>query len=414
MNKKIKILAALMAAAMLLSMTACDNSTSISDPDSSTNVGEKLPVDHDNPRIDYTPDELAEIINKLPNIKAAENILSDAPKSLGHVSTFESCSAAQLPFEEGLANFKEALEYLSPGREFSEKCFAAIGGAEENNLPIYENYEKYKSGELKVTLFEYDESSLGIEEPIYYYARTPVCNDLSSFNRGVLQRIVKPDSKSVRFLFTGGFVRGAEYIGTFAPDSEERFKLLDKEVSVKEAAEFFENYVSEIPCSAGSSFKTKVIYVSVYKIKDDLYCFDYVISRDYDNIAFDYTVSGSNTRRPGGDMGSGSMIESNSVDSFYGVIRAFTAENETQYTDFISCEDAAKAVSENMTDYVIFEARSVRLLYCNSSNIGSSSALGEYKTNVFPMWVFELYNPNDGLTYNCYLNALNGEFKYYR
>lgn len=401
-------LSVILALFLTLGLTACDGTGGISGSD----VGGELPINHNNPRVDYTPEELAGILNKFPNIRAAEDILSDAPKSLGHVSTFEDCSAAALSFEEGLANFREALGYLAPGHELGEKYFKATGGGESDGLSIYDHYDEFKSGDRTVNLFEYNESNSGIKDPIYFYARTPVCSDLSSFNRGTAQRLTQPDSSAVSFVFQGASIEGAEYVGKFAPDSGERFKLLDKEVSVKEAVGFFEDYVSAIPCRAGFSYTTGVNYVNVYKIKDDLYCFDYIASRNYDNIAFDFTVTGHSDRR-GGDMSMGSMIESDSVDSFYGVIRAFTVENEKQYAEFISLENAAKIVSDNMTDQVKFEARSVRLLYCPGDNIGSSGAPGERRTAVFPMWVFELYNPNDALTYNFYVNALDGTFEYY-
>ena len=111
---KNKLFTAIISAALLFSLTACNSGTNTSE----TNIEEKTPIDHDNPRTDYSPEELSEIINEFPNMKAAENILSAAPKSLGHVSVFESRSPARLPFEEGLRNFKEALEYLSPGRVY--------------------------------------------------------------------------------------------------------------------------------------------------------------------------------------------------------------------------------------------------------------------------------------------------------
>lgn len=408
---KNKIISILMTIALLCFLIACDSSPYASDPDASTNIGEKTPINHDNPREDYSSEDLIRIINKYPNIKAAKDIPSDVPKTLGHVSVFECCSKPELSFENGLNNFRDVLGYLCPGRALSEACFSAVGSGD--SVPIYENYDRFKSGEFKVTLFEYNESASGVEEPIYFYARSPVCSDLSSFNRGELERIVKRKAGFVSFLYNGSFVEEAEYIGRFSPDSEERFKLLDKETSIKEAVEFFENYVAGIPCDADSPFKSKVIFVEVFKINEKFCCFDFIFSREYDSISFDYTVNGGRGRRTGGDMSIGVMIKSNEVDSFYGIIKAFTARNETQYTDFISCEDAAKIVSDNMTEYTIFEVRSVRLLYCQSENIGDNGELGKYKTRVFPMWVFELYNANDGLTYNCYVNALNGEFEYF-
>lgn len=201
----------ILALLLLLGLTACDGSNDIPSGGSS-DVGGELPIDHDNPRVDYTPEELAEIINKYPNIKAAENILSDAPKRLGHVSTFEDCSTATLPFEEGLANFREALGYLVPEHALGEKYFKAIGGGESDGLLIYDHYDEFKSGERTVNLFEYNESNSGIDDPIYFYAGTPVCSDLSSFNRGVAQRLTEPDSSAVSFVFQGASIEGAEFV----------------------------------------------------------------------------------------------------------------------------------------------------------------------------------------------------------
>lgn len=412
--KQFRFLSGIGLSAILLLFSACNN---VSDYN---NINESSPAfEYENERVNYTSEELIQLFEKFQNISADSNIISDAPKSISHLSTFECCTSSPLEFEQGLEDFRKAVLYISPEIDVNNDFFSATGGKKEDNLSIYPNYERYKNKEVNVTLYSFNNSSTDDEEVLNFYARSPVGSDLFSFNKGLTQRLL--NKERILNVYQGSMITDAEYIGRYSPESEESFQLLDKPTTISQAVSFYENYVAQMPCAIEGPFEMQVNYVDVYRIDHlipehgkELYCFDMITSREYENIAFDYAVMGKSARRRGGDMGVAFMIKSDELDSVYGVLKAFTSENVLQYKKFLSCEDAALITSENLTEYVSFVAKSVRLLYCQSDNIGTGDQPGEYKTNVFPMWVFELYNSNDDCTYNCYVNAITGEFESYK
>ena len=61
------------------------------------------------------------------------------------------------------------------------------------------------------------------------------------------------------------------YIATYAPDSKESYKLLDKEIPINEAVDFYEHYINGLPYPRDKNFKTVVISVEVYKVTDNVY-----------------------------------------------------------------------------------------------------------------------------------------------
>ena len=386
----------------------------------------------------YTNAEVREIIGNLPNFKAADDMTSYVPKKADHVSEFYNYASDYLPPEEGLREFYALYKYLLPGYEFDESALYLHGRASDadDNFfhPYFENYDAIMNGTLipgeRAKLIIYDEGKYEkkralSENSAYFMIRTPFGNDLCVFNKGVINReaarIYGESGYSAKEIlsfgrsrmFNGEYSGYFDYVGTYSPDSGEVFPLLDKEISIKDAVDFFEDYINTLPCAITPTYRIHVNFVNVYKAEEGLYCYAYITSREYDGIPFDYTISGTHVSR-GGDMGVGAMIKSGDVDWIYGCFRAMHAEEETQYTEFIPFTDAVKKASEKMTGYVNFDVTDARLVYCSGASEKVGDTFGDYRYKVYPMWRISLYNPNDGLDYTCYVNALDGGFEYYK
>ena len=380
----------------------------------------------------YAPFEVSRIINQFPNLKAEEDILVNVPKSIEHLSTFYDCSTAPLSPYEGLKEFFSMFKYLFPGYELDEKSlyyYGNDGDGDPFNL-LYENYNEIMNETFIIDnsaqLFIYDEKPKDISESsVQVTIRSPFGNDICMFNKGVIDREAariygESQYRARTLLFFGrteedlGDTGYFDYVGTYPPDSTVSFPLLDKNISINDAVSFFEDYINTLPCSITPDYSIRVDEVNVYKAEEGLYCYSFITSRSYDNIPFDYVASGSHGGRSGRDMGAGAMIKSNDVDWIYGCFRTFTTADETRYTDYISFGDAAKIVSEQMTDYVDFKVTHAQLVYCRNGNVGSGNQPGETKQPVFPAWRFLLFNQNDNVYYTCYVNALDGSFEYYK
>lgn len=179
------------------------------------------------------------------------------------------------------------------------------------------------------------------------------------------------------------------YVKSCSPDSKEKVKLLDGEISVKDAVKFYENYINNIPCTIKQVITISVNKVDIYHVRGDLYCLSFVTSPKYDGIPFAGTesyASGKVKERYNLDLGYGHMIRTDDVDGFYGTFKTYTVIDEIQYKDYVSLERALEIVSEKMTQPIrintdsIFKVDSVRLVYVFDNNVGSSGFSGSRYT----------------------------------
>lgn len=386
-------------------------------------------INHDNPRIDYTKEEAAELINKMPNLTASDKLHIYAPKSIDHVSTFYLGGIEPLPFEEGVENFKSAFSYLFPGHEFDYDCFFYNGGSsviefeyddKGNDIgykkyfnKINDKYEQLASGEEEMMLFIYSEELTDKKDRVNLVARSPFGNDISIVNKGVANRIAAGnDTTKVDEQFSPGSY--FKFVKDCDPDSEEKVKLLDGEISVKDAVAFYENYINNIPYYYGDPNCTvSVNLVEIYSVNKDLDCLFFITSPEYDSIPFggvESYATGEIKQRNNLHMGLGHMISTNDVDGFYGAFKCEPVTEETQYKEHVSLERALEIISEEMTQHIDFKVESIRFVYCFNDSLNGYD-FDDVKHPVYPSWKVELYNENDGLEYTCYVNALSEDYE---
>ncbi len=390
-------------------------------------------INHDNPRVDYTKEEVSEIINANSNFKADKDIYVSAPKSIDHISEFYERTPAQPSPKESLKEFSEIFKYLFPDHELDMDCLYYYRWSEDEdpNADVYEtrfhclsDKDKYNvfmnelSGDWEIgghaSYLIYDEVKKPNKNSIHATLRMPFGSDLCIFNKGLGQRIGKKIKEGEKYNASEHFFPEEyfEFVREFPPDSEEVFKLYDKEISIKDAVNFFESYIEEAPTSAKQACKIHVNAVNVYKMDEVTYCYQFLTSKQYDGIHFDYSYDG--TRRPDDnrDLSLGVMVRSDDVDYVYGTFKASTIIEETVHKEFISFEEAVKIASEKLTEYVDFQVNRAELMYCSKANIGEYW-LGQTKYPIYPAWKLTLSNPNDDLIYTAYVNALTGEFTTY-
>lgn len=242
---------------------------------------------------------------------------------------------------------------------------------------------------------------------------SPLCNDLSRFNRGKAAQLstieIPLESFDPNYYF--------EFIGRYTPDSMESFNLADKEVTIKNAVDFFETYINNLPYPENSLLDMCVVSVDVMKINDNTYGYSFMTTKKYDGIPFDSIQSGtvySQFDDYSFVIGQGFMVESNNVDSVYGIYRAQTMSNLIEHTDVISIQTAAQIISEKMSDSVVFEVQKAEIVYSEKAVQGQNVDVEKHKQLTSAAWKFTLFNPNDNLTYVCYVDAATGEnFRYY-
>lgn len=407
----------------------------ISDGETSAVGSSKTPViKHDNPREDYTSDEAREIIERNSNLKVSSDYFYvSAPKTIDHLCEFTYGTSYQLEPEKELEEFKRIFKYLFPSHELDENCLYAYAVIKDENteeqdlfkthfhsLKNSDNLDAYLNGTLGdpdlMRHLMYTEEQFPREDSVSLFYRSPFGNDYCVFNKGVCNRLTANQNGEDKYYAYEQFRLndsdfGFEFVGSYPPDSEETFMLLDKEISIKDAVLFFENYVASIPVSEEPIFGIHVNNVDVYRLDEEHYGFEFINSRIYDGIHFNFVWDGCSIDGMNRDMSYGVMVQSNDVDHIYAPFNAYKAYDETKYSQFVPFEEAVITVSEKMTDYVGFEVTRAELIYRYKPNTGAGINVGETLYPVYPSWKLTMLNPNDNFIYVAYVNALTGEFE---
>lgn len=440
--------------AFLLLLTACGTSADFSSESSETaecvdgddqtdikqtntavseecNTSEEQPLtNHENAIVYYSREEVADIVARFPHMKLSDSVYLLAPKEIDHVSTFNSSTAPQLSPEEEIEEFRNIFSFFFPDHEFDEECFYAYAVTDGNNaapddpvtrfhsLSDKDNLEAYLNGTLGdpeyIHHLMYTEKNKPKESSVSLYYRSPFGNDFSKFNKGVLDKFEAALAGNTEYYASEDVNPGRYYecVSSLFPDSTESFTLLDgKEISIKDAVAFYENYINSIPVTEPPVFKIHVDRVDVFRLDDEHYALKLINSRMYDNIPFDYIWDGVNAGS-GRDMSYGVMVETDDVDYTYSTFSSHRGFDETQYTEIVPLEKALRTASEELTDYVCFEVERVELVYRWNDEMNGKD-VGEDRNPTYPSWKFTLYNPNDGIYRDAFVDALSGEVQIY-
>lgn len=409
---------------------------------------------HDIERTDYTTEEAAEILNKIDKFTASDELIANVPKSLSYISSFELGLPAIAGPQESYDEFMSAFEYLFPGHQYDENCMYAElytgdqfqykydfktdaeGNIISTAAPFADpNFRKdFFAGKVDnffVLHYEddmpYNGESINIENLVCMVARTPLGGDLFMVNKGISRKVMYERGLDNSYGVSDNLLLGAWYAaeGVFepedklSPNSEERFILQDgKEISVKDAVSFFENYLNSMKFSCDPMLKTEVVSVTPYRFfDDDTYILYFQNTISYDGVPFDSIVSGTSVSGPAATkyerpLDYGVMALTDDVDYFYGNPLSHLVKNEQELTDTVSFEEAVLIAAEALTDYIDFIVNRVDLVYCAGQVQNNVSVEASYQL-VDPAWRFTLYNSNDALNYICYVDMADGSFTYY-
>lgn len=196
---------------------------------------------------------------------------------------------------------------------------------------------------------------------------------------------------------------------------EERYRLYDGEVSIKEALDYFNNeYFRSVNIADDDIQNIAVRYINVYRVTEDIYAYVFVFTTAVDKIPFDCTgerqVIGSDSElfNPISREGQALMIKKNDIDWAVGAAPDMSTGVGEPITEIIRFTDAADILSESLSENVAYKALSAELVMTAGITAENKSPL------LLPTWKVTLENDNDGLFYDFYINAVNGELGYVR
>lgn len=211
--------------------------------------------------------------------------------------------------------------------------------------------------------------------------------------------------------------------GIYQPDSEKVFKLLDKEISIKDAVCFFKEYINEMPSANAPTMKVRVIEVRVLMMGSSVYGYYFTTTVECEGVLFDYLVSGmigeSVIEKHVPIIGHGFMITSDDVDIRYGGHSLNRIEKPVAYEKVLSIDKAIKTISGKVTAKTEFAVEKIEFVYLERElpldGDGGPAKTENYSSKIIPTWKFTLNNVEEGIVYVIYLEAKEGgEYMYYQ
>lgn len=385
-------------------------------------------------------DEIRRIINAQPNFTCAEDLYVNIPKSAS-VYTFSTYGVQVPQFDYTAAQYKKDFEalfkYLFPDREINPdhlKYSKYIGYDYEREDYIFdEGYVRDNETLPDGVEFIYDETPEGPtiwNNPVYMEMKAELGVGSGVVNKGEAAHLVGKiafDETRLEWVPADTFIRLSafepddhfESVGRYSPQSEKSFPLLDGEMRICDAAEFFENYVNNAPISTGlqRNTRTSVYSVEVLRINDAAYGYYFTTVPQFQGVNYEPVIYGSRSEYnydPTG--GEAFMIRRGDVDYIHCLYGNEWSFNVEPCKEIVSIETAVKNISDMLTDGVTFEIISVEFVYVQQyckDELGHIN-IDTYEANITPAWRITAGNPNDNRTYMCYVDAKDGEnFRYY-
>lgn len=244
-------------------------------------------------------------------------------------------------------------------------------------------------------------------------------NGIYGLNHDGIRTRANPDNppKSVALSFASSYFDLAKnYLNL---DSEDRFEILDSELSVKEAAEAAKKVVSENKLSWGGDLEPDVSQVKVYDIGGEKFGFSITMTPSYKGVKFDAFESqndaSSSYRKKEFQheydlhAANAFMMEKGEFDAFTGGCAEYSVTEKAEYDSVISFKDAVQMLSDKTGAGMDMSVSRAELIYTGMYSVSEDNSV----TAAFPVWKFRCYNETDGFKYIFYLNAVNGEIEYY-
>jgi hypothetical protein len=415
-----KTLTLLTAVCMMLTFTAtaCDNS------DGNKQSADKVSANG----FTLSAEDAAKAINAQSNLFTNELPELNIPEKIGYISSFTLGIPEPLDNKANYGEFMDVFAEFFPEHAMNRDFLYYAGknskiewNEETEEVIQYYNlvddrFDDIMSGAEDVVYYFYDtEKTDEVEENIHF----DVCSPFGSavrldIKRGKIGKIMGEDPL-FEHPYTASELSYSVNYETYEPDSDKVFKLADKEVSIKDAVAFYENFVKSLPMSIEPNVDVKVDSVNVFKITNDTYCYFFDVWSYYKNVPFDVPVFPLHTDFGYDFMGSSAaMIQSDEIEEMFGLYRSGIFADEKPIEEILSFEDVCEKVSVSLSNEVDFEVKNVSFVYCPEKMWGKDIKLSDYHQKTAPAWRFTMYNANDGKTYVAYVDAQNGEnFRYY-
>lgn len=340
--------------------------------------------------------------------------------------TLRLSSESDVNIDERINIIKEMVEKYFPEHKYSEDNLfwwgdipgASSGGTYADGWTMWSRVSENKDTLVSINYndgsFLYESDAAGRSEHDAYFLLNP--NTLTgTMIKGIGKSITNGDYNHLAGWFPAyTYERIERYDIDFLPNDS--YSLYDTDISLQEAVDFAVDFFTNdyLTSWTDTPIKTEVSAVDVCKY-EDIYGYRFLLKNTFEGIAFDYvydlgTVSEmSDGRSYSAFTNEAFMAKSHDIDFWYmqQPYSKIEYDGET-IANIIRLDEALSIMSDKLTKSVVFDVNTIDFVYCPLDfEEGSSDTTAEAS------WKIESVNPNDGKTYIVYVNATNGELRYY-
>lgn len=391
-------------------LTGCTASSS--KPQSTDRIGVE--------KLSQSGDDLLSALDSIKNLEASDIMQITAPQA-EKLYEFTFTSVKEDEPKAAIEHFKSLFSELFGDAAFDGKMLKCVASTDSGAevISVSDNMADILSGRIKTNMFFYDDTQSSAQKRAFLLAQSGISSGLLNFSRGEFcteyLRCTNSQQRPSLELFAPDMNVGerGEYVPMMqseAVKSSDTVRLIDKEVTVSQAAQAFEKSIEGLSIYKNAAFGIKCLNARKYTLPaSQVCCLQFDIRLTYKGTQLDDCP----VTPDGYDFfwGSGYMIRSSGADHVYTAGLEFEISDEKPIDSIISLGEAARIISAQLTDQVVFKVESAELVYSQRSP--KQQNWGEDSRATAPAWKLTLFNANDNHYYYCYVDAKDGgNFRY--
>lgn len=385
--------------------------------------------------------ELKQETKELSNLSISDDAIVIVPDA-SNIYEYTTSLPQEIDMTEYDSEFRQMFEYLFTDHNINEDYLLYMGGSSRldyddngNIITNYNHVNEWKdsiiSGKEGRVSYLYDET-WNMDKTIWnneicFEIGNPIGYGYAVVNKGVTvkeceHKVYDDKLAQERYPILESYDPSdwLEYIATYSPDSTESYPLLNGEISISKAVEFFEKYINSIPYPSDPNTKTRVVEVEVYKISSSVYGYYFLTTMEFQGLYFDHMRSGVEHSEFNDYIsigGNAFMALTDDVDVIYGYYRKQNINSVASFKKIIPIQKALQSISGSLSNAVVFDLKRIELVYTQKPSKDKNGYIALENNDIFvsPAWKISLYNPNDNYDYICYVDAKDGNnFRYYK
>ncbi|MGN0182960.1 MAG: hypothetical protein ACI4DP_11230 [Candidatus Ornithomonoglobus sp.] len=358
---------------------------------------------------------------EFPNITVTDDFTATVP-NVDRMYNL-TLTIKNLSFEEKYAKFNAIFDDAFAGiYSASDKDSLIHVSSADKNLGDYLS----ESSLIKNHLDELKNGNIGFSElyvdaPEGYLSMLGVGGGINGLNLGGVIKRAQPEKShnSVAMTFaTKYFDVKSNYLDIQSADT---YALLDKEISVKDAARTVKEMISDKGYSWGGALTSEVCQVKVLDIGDEKFGYSFTMTPAYKGVTFDaYEMLSDDVMSTYSKKFDHNyklypmnvfMMESDKIDQLCGGRGEYDVRENAEYESVIPLNIAVKILSDCFSEEIKFSLSRADLLYAKYSLDEQDNS--EENLASVPVWKFRCHNSVDNLKYVVYVNAVDGNVSYY-